>query len=97
LAFGNLLNLKGLRRWYTCMFIVVTAVLDLSIVRSCKPTTFLRVVVPLSAGGTRKDENLHILVCALCKLLLTEIESLRATLPDGIFYWGFCFLNRAFR
>jgi hypothetical protein len=25
-----------------------------------------------------------------------EIKSLRATLPDEIFYWGFCFLNRAF-
>jgi hypothetical protein len=25
------------------------------------------------------------------------IKSLRATLPNEIFYWGFCFLNRAFR
>jgi hypothetical protein len=25
------------------------------------------------------------------------IKSLRATLPDEIFYWGFCFLNREFR
>jgi hypothetical protein len=25
------------------------------------------------------------------------IKSLRATLPDEIFYWGFCFLNSAFR
>jgi hypothetical protein len=24
------------------------------------------------------------------------IKSLRATLPDGIFYWGFYFLDRAF-
>jgi hypothetical protein len=24
------------------------------------------------------------------------IKSPRATLPDEIFYWGFCFLNRAF-
>jgi hypothetical protein len=27
----------------------------------------------------------------------TGIKSLRATLPDEIFYWGFFFLNRAFR
>jgi hypothetical protein len=27
----------------------------------------------------------------------TGIKSLRAKLPDEIFYWGFCFLNRAFR
>jgi hypothetical protein len=27
----------------------------------------------------------------------TGIKSLHATLPDGIFYWGFCFLNCAFR
>jgi hypothetical protein len=26
----------------------------------------------------------------------TVINSLRATLPDEIFYWEFCFLNRAF-
>jgi hypothetical protein len=26
-----------------------------------------------------------------------EIKFLRATLPDEIFYWEFCFLNRAFR
>jgi hypothetical protein len=25
------------------------------------------------------------------------IKSLRATLPDESFYWGLCFLNRAFR
>jgi hypothetical protein len=25
------------------------------------------------------------------------IKSLRATLPDEIFYWSFCFLNRVFR
>jgi hypothetical protein len=25
-----------------------------------------------------------------------EIKSLCATLPDRFFYWGFCFLNRAF-
>jgi hypothetical protein len=25
------------------------------------------------------------------------IKSLLATLPDKIFYWEFCFLNRAFR
>jgi hypothetical protein len=25
------------------------------------------------------------------------IKSLRATLPDETFYYGFCFLNRAFR
>jgi hypothetical protein len=25
------------------------------------------------------------------------IKSLRAALPDEMFYWGFCFLNRAFR
>ena len=40
------------------MVIVVTAVLDFSIARSCEPTTFLVVVMLLSAGGTRKDENL---------------------------------------
>jgi hypothetical protein len=27
----------------------------------------------------------------------TGIKSLRATPPDKIFYWGFCFLNREFR
>jgi hypothetical protein len=26
-----------------------------------------------------------------------EIKPVRATLPDGSFYWGVCFLNRAFR
>lgn len=40
------------------MVIVVTAVLDFSIARSCEPTTFLRVVMPFSAGGTGKDQNL---------------------------------------
>jgi hypothetical protein len=29
--------------------------------------------------------------------LNAEIKSLRATLPDETFYWGFCFLNHAFR
>ena len=51
------------------MVIVVTAVLDLSIVRGCEPTTFLGMVVPLSAGGTGKDENL------LCCARYTELVS----------------------
>jgi hypothetical protein len=29
-------------------------------------------------------------------LFKAGIKSLRATLHDEIFYWGFCFLNRAF-
>lgn len=32
--------------------------LDFSIARSCEPVTFLRVVMPLSAGGTGKNENI---------------------------------------
>ena len=32
--------------------------LDFSIARSCEPITFLRVVMPLSAGGTGKNENI---------------------------------------
>lgn len=36
----------------------MTAVLDFSIAPSCGPTTFLRVVIPLSACGTGNDENL---------------------------------------
>jgi hypothetical protein len=32
----------------------------------------------------------------LTKPFNTRIKSLRATLPDEIFYWGFFFLNRAF-
>jgi hypothetical protein len=47
------------------MLIVVTSVLHLSIVWSCKLTTFRRVVVPLSVGGTGKDENPRILMCPL--------------------------------
>jgi hypothetical protein len=44
------------------------------------------------------------LLCILQKPILLHfntfnagIKSLRATLPDEIFYWGLCFLNRAFR
>jgi hypothetical protein len=28
---------------------------------------------------------------------IAEIKSLCATVPDEIFYWGFCLLDRAFR
>ena len=51
------------------MVIVVTAVLDFSSARSCEPTTFIRVVIPLFAGGTGKDENLF--WCARCTELVS--------------------------
>jgi hypothetical protein len=38
----------------------------------------------------------HIYAVSNINALTPELKHLRAKLPDGIFYWGFCFLNRAF-
>jgi hypothetical protein len=61
-------------------------------------------------GSYRTVNTLNLLFWFLChafcymfmtdqqmrQLLNAGIKPLRATLPDEIFYWGFCFLNSAF-
>jgi hypothetical protein len=49
-----------------------------------------------SAVGTESLYNTDMFRLRKVNPLTPGIKSLRATLPDEICYWGFCFLNRAF-
>jgi hypothetical protein len=56
-----------------------------------KPTSIL---IELSAEANAVDEHLGRLRSKLT--LNAGIQSIRAMVPEEIFYWAFCFLNRAF-